>query len=140
MSLSLTVDHLGDSQFEIRARNHTIICDQPLDNGGYDEGMTPPELMLASLGSCAGYYAAEYLRRHKLSGSGTQVRIVAEKAKNPARIGEFLIDVHVPAELDEKHREGITAAIRKCIIHNTLTHPPTISLQINSMPLAEKVA
>jgi organic hydroperoxide reductase OsmC/OhrA len=28
--------------------------DQPVENGGHDEGMTPPELLLASLGSCAG--------------------------------------------------------------------------------------
>jgi len=49
-------------------------------------GMTPPELLLASLGSCAAYYAAEYLHRHELATEGTRVRLVAEKIKNPARV------------------------------------------------------
>lgn len=65
--MEVQVQHLGDLQFEIHARNHTIVSDQPADNGGYDEGMTPPELLLASLGSCAGFYAAQYFRKNGLA-------------------------------------------------------------------------
>jgi putative redox protein len=49
-------------QLEAEARGHRLLSDQPLSNGGDDAGMTPPELMLASLGTCAGYYALQYLR------------------------------------------------------------------------------
>jgi putative redox protein len=65
--MEVTVEHLGALQFEIQARQHTIVSDQPPENGGHDEGMTPPELLLASLGSCAGFYAAQYLRKHQLA-------------------------------------------------------------------------
>jgi len=34
-------------RFTVEAREHTLVCDQPQDNGGADQGMTPPELMLA---------------------------------------------------------------------------------------------
>ena len=61
--MEVTIEHLGAVQFEIRARHHVVACDQPLENGGFDEGMTPPEFMLASLGSCAGFYAAAYLKK-----------------------------------------------------------------------------
>ena len=61
--MEVFVQHLGAVQFEVKARRHTIISDQPVEGGGFDEGMTPPELMLAALGSCAAYYAAEYLRK-----------------------------------------------------------------------------
>lgn len=57
--MEVTVEHLGGVQFEIKARHHTIVSDQPLENFGHDEGMTPPELLLASLGSCATFYAAQ---------------------------------------------------------------------------------
>ncbi|MGA2003568.1 MAG: OsmC family protein, partial [Terriglobales bacterium] len=73
--MEVTVEHLGSVQFEIKARQHTIACDQPAENGGFDEGMTPPELLLASLGSCAAFYAAAYLRKHKLAEEGTRVRV-----------------------------------------------------------------
>jgi putative redox protein len=53
--LEVITKHLGAVQFEIAARDHKIYSDQPIESGGFDEGMTPPELMLASLGACAGY-------------------------------------------------------------------------------------
>jgi hypothetical protein len=45
--MEVTVDHLGAVQFEIHARQaHDFM--RPADgNGGCDEGMTPPEPLLA---------------------------------------------------------------------------------------------
>lgn len=131
--MEVSVEHLGDLQFEIKARSHSIVCDQPLENGGYDEGMTPPELLLASLGSCAAYYAAEYLRRQNLATEGTRVRVTAEKAKNPSRVSELRIEIDLPLEVSEEHRAGIEAAVHGCPIHNTLLQPPRISTEIRQM-------
>jgi len=128
--LEITVEHLGAVQFEIKARGHKIVSDQPEKDGGFDEGMTPPELMLASLGSCAGYYAADYLKRKGLAVEGTRVRVTAEKAKNPARLDDFKIEVTVPAELSEEHVKGVEEAVHRCLIHNTLMHPPKIELEV----------
>jgi putative redox protein len=128
--MEVLVEHLGAVQFEIKARQHTIVCDQPPENGGFDEGMTPPELLLASLGSCAGFYAALYLKKHKLAMQGTMIRVTADKLKEPARMDDFRIEVDVPSHLSEQHRKGIEEAIGHCLIHNTLLYPPKITLQI----------
>jgi putative redox protein len=130
MSVEVNVEHLGEHQFEIRARQHKVVCDQPAEAGGFDEGMTPPEFFLASLGSCAAYYAAEYLRQQKLAVEGTRVRVTAEKVINPARLDQFKIQVDVPAELSPRHRAGVERAVGRCVIHNTLTHPPQIELAV----------
>jgi putative redox protein len=134
--MEISVEHLGGVQFEIKARQHTIVCDQPPENGGYDEGMTPPELLLASLGSCAGFYAVMYLKEHKLSTEGTRVHVCAEKAKNPARMEDFRITVDVPADFTEDQKKGIEDAVHHCLIHNTLLNPPKISLEVKSAALA----
>ena len=131
--MEVLVEHLGGVQFEIKARQHTIVSDQPAENGGFDEGMTPPELLLASLGSCAGFYAAQYLKKNKLAVEGTLVRISAEKLKDPARMDNFRIDVEVPGELNEKDREGIEESVHHCLIHNTLLHPPRIVLDVKAV-------
>jgi putative redox protein len=130
--MELVVEHLGDVQFEIKARQHTILSDQPPENGGYDEGMTPPELLLASLGSCAGFYAAAYLKKHKLATTGTRVHVTADKVKAPARLDNFRITVTVPVEISDEHRKGVEDAVHHCLIHNTLLQPPTIALDIKS--------
>jgi putative redox protein len=131
--MEVIVEHIGAVQFEIRARGHVIASDQPVENGGYDEGMTPPELLLASLGSCAGYYAAQYLRKHKLAVEGTRVRVSAEKAKDPARMENFKIHVEAPTELSAADAEGIEDAVHHCLVHNTLLHPPKITLEVSSL-------
>src|ERR1017187_2297178 len=43
--------------FEVDARGHKVLCDRLRANGDVDSGMTPPEFSLASLATCAGYYA-----------------------------------------------------------------------------------
>jgi uncharacterized OsmC-like protein len=137
--MEVTVEHLGAVQFEIKARQHTIPCDQPPENGGYDEGMTPPELLLASLASCAGFYAAQYLRKFKLATEGTHVRVVADKVKEPVpRMENFQIEIETPVDLSEQHRAGVQRAIHHCLIHNTLLHPPQISIDIKDRALAHK--
>jgi len=128
--MEVTVEHLGAVQFEIKARQHTITSDQPAESFGHDEGMTPPELLLASLGSCAGFYAAQYLRKHKLANKGTRVRVTADKLKDPARIDSFCIEVECPLELTDQHRTGVEAAVQHCLIHNTLLHPSKIAIVI----------
>ena len=135
--MEVTVEHLGALQFEIKARQHTVLSDQPAENGGHDEGMTPPELLLASLGSCAGFYAAQYLRKHRLASAGTRVRVTADKLKDPARMDNFHIEIDAPAELTEQHRAGVENAVHHCLIHNTLLHPPGIVIEIShSVPAA----
>ncbi len=130
--MEVNINHLGSVQFEVKARQHTVICDQPADNGGFDEGMTPPELLLASLATCAGFYAAAYLKKHKLAESGTQVRVTADKVKPPARLDNFQIDIQIPVELTEQHRKGVEDAVHHCLIHNTLLNPPKITLGITT--------
>ena len=138
--MEVLVEHLGDVQFAIKAREHTIVSDQPVENGGHDEGMTPPELFLASLGSCAGFYAAMYLRKHKLVSEGTLVRVQAEKLKNPARMDNFRIDIEVPGGLPESHQAGVEEAVHHCLIHNTLLHPPQMVIEVKSAELAPQPA
>lgn len=133
--MEVIVEHLGGVQFEIKARQHRLACDQPLENGGFDEGMTPPELLLGSLGSCAGFYAAQYLKKHQLATEGTIVRVSAGKAKNPSRMDDFRIEVEIPSEISDEHHEGIVQAVKHCLIHNTLLNPPSISLEVKSVAL-----
>jgi putative redox protein len=133
--MEVWVEHLGAVQFEIRARGHTIVCDQPRENFGHDEGMTPPELLLASLGSCAGFYAAQYLRKNRLATEGTRVKVLADKAKDPARVDHFRIEVEVPGELSDTERAGVEEAVHHCLIHNTLLHPPNMAIEVKSKTL-----
>lgn len=130
--MEVTVEHLGAVQFEITARHHRLVSDQPPENNGFDEGMTPPELLLASLGSCAAYYAVDYLKRSKIDAGAVKTRVTADKVKGPFRLDNFNIAVEVDAELDDAQVKGLEDAVHRCLIHNTLLHPPKMNLAIRA--------
>lgn len=137
--MEISVEHLGSLQFEIKARSHSIVSDQPIGDGGFDEGMTPPELLLASLGSCTGFYAAQYLRKHKLATEGSRVRVTCDKVKDPVpRMTNFVIEIDSPVELTEEHRKGVHDAVEHCLVSNTLLHAPKISLKVEGAVSAAK--
>lgn len=127
--MNVSVKYLDQVRFEAEARGHRVICDQPESNKGANSGMTPPEFLLVSLGTCAAYYAVEYLKTRGLPTDGVEVSVDAEKRSGPARLGEFRIRVRT-AELDERHQQGILRAIRACVVHNTLCHSPIVEVEL----------
>src|SRR5215469_7560810 len=134
--MQVKVEQLDNAKFFIHSRHHTVICDQPADNGGSDEGMTPPEFLLASLGSCAAFYAVQYLKTRNLAMGGVEVTVDAEKLKAPARLGNFRIEVHCPVPLTDEQQQGLVRSVHSCLVHNTLMSVPEIAIDLKVPVLA----
>ena len=130
--MEVNISFLSGTKYEVESRGHKVLCDQPFDGGGTDAGMTPPEFLLASLGTCAMYYAANYLKIHKLPADGLGVHVDAEKAPNPARLSKFRIAITLPDGLEARHAEGAQRAAEKCLVKNTLLMAPEIELTVRS--------
>ena len=130
--MEVNVKIRGDVKFEVAARKHTLVCDQPAENGGSDEGMTPPELLLASLGTCAAFYASAYLHKKGLAREGVELRVTAAKAGPPARLDYFRIEIKIPLALSAADRAGVEQAVHHCLIHNTLLKPPSIQIDLQA--------
>lgn len=133
--MHVRIEHLGNQKFGATVRGHYVVCDQPVENGGTDEGPTPPEFLLVSLGTCAGHYAATYLKN---KGLNLPVTIAVESGKltAPARLGGFRIVVEVPG-LPPEHEAGLLRNVNACLIKNTLLNTPRIETVIGSaIPVA----
>ncbi len=49
---SITVSHVAGDRFAIELGEHTLMVDQPIQDGGEGTAPTPTELFVASLASC----------------------------------------------------------------------------------------
>ena len=129
--MQVTIRSIDQVKFSIQARSHTVICDQPAENGGEDSGMTPPELMLASLGSCAAFYAVQYLKTRDLATGGVEASVTADKLTQPARLGNFRVHVTCPTILTEDQNKGLMRSVHQCLIRNTMVSQPEILIELN---------
>lgn len=135
--MTVHVRYLVGKKFEMIARNHSVICDQPGENDGTDSAMTPPELFLSSVGACAAYYAEEYLRARGLPREELEVVVSGEIGDRPARIVSLQLDVVAPG-LNHRHRDGVLRAVDACLITNTLIAPPHIETRIRSAVVSDE--
>lgn len=127
----LEVTPVGGEAYAVAVRSHALMVDQPADAGGEDTACTPTELFVASLASCVAFYAGRYLTRHGTGRDG--LRVVAEytmAADRPARVAAIRIGLSVPESLPAARRPALLAVARHCTVHNTLTEPPDIEIDL----------
>ena len=128
MPVSVTND--GGDRFSIAIRGHVVHVDQPESDGGSDTGPTPTELFVASLAACVAFYARRYLKRHDLPEEGLTVTAQAESGAKPSRVASMTITLALPDGVPEDKREALLAVASHCTVHNTLTHPPEVLVQL----------
>ncbi len=116
----------GGSTFNVKSKDHELVVDT---KGG---GMTPPDVLLASLGSCIGVYVRKYAEGAKLALSGFRVDVSAELSKDaPVSFRAINVSINIAgAALDDRRKRALLDFIKNCPIHNTLKDPPEVDINI----------
>lgn len=122
----VNVNSKGGYLFDVDAKGYHF----NVDLGG--KGVTPPDALLAALGSCVGVYLRKYAEGTKLDITEFNVDVSAEFSKEPP-IGFRKIAVSVDlkgVKLDDRRLKAITEFIKNCPVHNTLKLDPDVELTI----------
>ncbi len=108
-------------------------------SGGYDfsiaaggKGVTPPDALLVSVGSCIGVDIRKYADGAKLAIKDFTINVEADFGKEPPyrfRRIDVAIDLK-GAELDERRKRAILEFIKNCPVHNTLKTSPDINIAL----------
>lgn len=134
------VTYERQKEFLVHIRDHRLICDQPLDGGGGDHGPAPAEWFGASIASCIAYYVLSYLQARSLPTAGLEVETSWETVAGPRRMGSIRTRVLLPEGVPEVNHDRILRAAGRCLIHNTLHHPPELSIDVCSVTSAAAIA
>ena len=119
--------------FEVQARGHDLLCDQPKEDGGDDLGVEPLEFLDAALGTCIGVYLSRNLALHDIPADGLCIEVSREIVKeHPRRVGSFKVDIRLPATVDERRRKALLRAASACSVHHTFEHPPKIEINFET--------
>ena len=117
----------GDSIMKIKSKDSEFIIDTK------GKGITPPDTLLASLGSCIGVYIRKYAEGAKLTLSGFDMRVEAEFSKEkPISFKNINLSINLKGvALEEQRKEAFLKFIRNCPIHNTLKNSPHVEINLS---------
>ena len=109
----------GAFKHRIEMRHHRITADEPVEDGGNDEGPSPQDLLAGSLASCTAITIEMYAKRKGWDIGEVAVDVDYEPAQRGSPT-KFTMKVLLPKELPEEQRERLMQIAAKCPVHRTL--------------------
>ena len=126
----IVTNYKGEMLFESVIGNHTITIDVPTSMGGDDRGPMPPQLFVASLGSCIGAFVAQYCENNGIDDEGMAVEIEFDKAADPTRLVDLKATVKLPNGDCEKRVKAIERVAEHCPVHSTISTMKDLEIEI----------
>src|SRR5262245_25507342 len=122
-----------------------IRTDQPFEQGGDGTAPSPFDLFLASIGTCAGFYALRFCQQRNLDPEGLALSVTPERDAGGKRVARIRIEIMLPPAFPGKYRDAILRAVDQCSVKRQLAQPPefdvvTIPAAPAEHPAEEKIA
>lgn len=117
----------GEKGVNARIRNHVVKTDQPVQGGGKDSAVTPFELFLASLATCAGIYVKGFCDQRGISAEGIKIT-QSHEFDTRGMVKKVDIHIAVPEGFPEKYIDSLVAVAGLCKVKQHLAAPPEIAV------------
>ncbi len=120
----------GDMLFESEMGNHKLVIDVPPAMGGRDRGPTPPEVFVASLGSCVAAFVAQYCERNGVNTTDLSVDVAFDKADDPSRLVNLKVTINLPHGECKQRKAALQRVAEHCPVHETISTLGGIEIEI----------
>lgn len=118
----------GGMKVDAVYHGYVMRTDQPVKEGGEGAAPAPFDLFLASLATCAGYYALAFCLARAIPAEGLAVSLVTEKETGAKTIGRMTIRIGLPSGFPEKYKDAIVKAVDSCAVKAHINHPPVFDV------------
>ncbi|AJE03977.1 bifunctional alpha/beta hydrolase/OsmC family protein [Geobacter pickeringii] len=115
---------------DLSVSGFSLVADEPVEEGGGNQGPSPYDYLLAALGACTGMTLQMYARRKGWPLEEAVVRLSQEKIhaedcrdcdEKDRRIDRFERELELRGQLDETQRQRLLEIAGHCPVHRTLT-------------------
>jgi ribosomal protein S12 methylthiotransferase accessory factor len=124
--MSMTINFPGGAAVTASYKGFEVRTDQPAENGGANSAPSPFDLFVASLGTCAGFYALSFCQQRHLSTAGMELVVDIDRSPVSKRLDRVTINLRLPDGFPEKYRAAIVRATDQCTVKRALLDPPEI--------------
>jgi len=121
------INNAGGYSFSVKSKDYEFTVDIK------GKGITPPDTLLASLGTCVGVYLRKYAEGAKLSLPEFSISVEADFHKEaPIYFRKINVNIDLKGtRLDDRRLKAMHEFVKNCPVHNTLKKNPEIEIEIN---------
>jgi putative redox protein len=111
--------HGGTFKHMVQVRDHELMTDEPLEDGGEDAGPSPQELLAASLASCTAVTMEMYAARKGWDIGPVEVDVdyLRSDRGGPTK---FELVMRLADDVPEERVERLRVIAAKCPVHRAL--------------------
>ena len=120
----------GGAAVDATFRSFTVRTDQPEKAGGGGTAAPPFDLFLASIGTCAAYYAMRFCEQRQIDVADLGVTLEPIREPDSKRIDRLRIDQRLPEGFPAKYRRAIERAVDQCAVKRHIVEPPEFELRL----------
>jgi ribosomal protein S12 methylthiotransferase accessory factor len=129
MQKVIDVSFPGGKKVAAAIGGHTILTDQPADDGGEGAAPAPFALFLVSLATCAGYYALQFCLSRGIPTGGMSLKTACTFDEQARRYVSVEFSLSLPPGFPEKYREAIVRAMDSCAVKKHILNPPKFTVK-----------
>jgi putative redox protein len=118
----------GGVAVEAHHKGFVIRTDQPEADGGDGSAPSPFDLFLASLGTCAGFYALRFCQERQIPTEGLSVELTTERDAARRRLATIRIEVRLPEGFPQCYRAPILRAVDQCAVKKHVSEAPAFEV------------
>lgn len=129
-SEAMKIQFPGGLRVEALHQGFWIRTDQPVAEGGAGSAPSPFDLFLASIGTCAGFYALRFCQQRNLDSEGLTLSVEPERDASGKHVDRIRIEITLPAAFPRKYREALLRAVDQCAVKRHLVEPPKFEVTL----------
>ena len=116
----------GEYSFKVKSKDYEFLVDTK------GKGITPPDTLLASLGTCVGVYLRKYAEGAKLMLPEFSISVDADFSKEaPVCFRKINVSVDLKGmQLDDRRLKAMHEFVKNCPVHNTIKNNPEVEIKI----------
>ena len=129
--MKMDIGFPGGVAVEARFGAHVVRTDQPAPLGG-GSAPSPFDLFLASLGTCAGFYALRFCQERQIPTEGLGATLEAVRDPETRKLVKIAVVLTLPRGFPEKYRDAIVRAADQCAVKKTIVAPPELPVSVEA--------
>ena len=121
--MEMTIEFPGGDRVDARYDGVTVVTNQD------GSAPAPFDLFLASIGTCAGYYASRFCRQRGIPTDGLRIRQVSTTDPATRLIDRIDLTIELPPGFPDQYRDAVVRSAGLCAVKRHLETPPRIEVR-----------